>query len=167
MSPVRFTVIKQWPSTQGQAGTSSETFTLSTVTAVATSKKVLTAGRIYRATVTGTVSNWNLILDHGSPEPDAMFPTSSAGRESTQVGIDAGTLFAWPTKFPHTAGSSSALTFDTGSGAKRLVPDGGPYTTPQPGHSYTFTITGEGGPLTVRWADSPLTDNYGAFSVTI
>lgn len=129
---------------------------------------VLAAGSTHTVTVTGTVSDWNGALTKGTPEPNATYPTTGGlARKSTQVGCDAETIFAQPSNFSHTLGHWTQLQINTGSGFKHVEPVGGPYTKPAAGHSYTYRLTGEGQPLTIRWADSPLNDNYGAFRIEV
>lgn len=131
----------------------SETLNLDVTKGSATTSATLEQGRTYTVTVTGTVSDWNLPLDRGTPEGD--------------TGIDAETIFAWPASRPHTAGHWTQLRIDTGSGAAHREPVGGPFSEPQPGHVYTYKLEGEGKPARFVWADSPLSDNSGAFTITV
>lgn len=119
--------------------------------------------------VQGTYSDWNLALNNGSPEADAQFPSTPSGvtRISTQVGIDADTLFAYPTAHPQTPGHWTDFQIDTGSGFAHVEPVGGPYTTPQTGHVYTYHVVGQGSAVRFRINDSPLNDNYGALQIII
>lgn len=127
---------------------------------------ILTAGVTYLVSVQGTYSAWNEVLNMGSPEPNAMFPGSTAGRGSTEVGIDADTLFAWPSDHPHVPGHELNFQIDLGSGFVHVEPFGGPYTTPQPDHFYSYQLVGEGVEPKFRIIDaSP--DNYGLLKIVI
>jgi hypothetical protein len=129
---------------------------------------VLEAGVAYLLTVQGTWSDWNAPLAKGTPEPDAMFPGPvSLARKSTQVGIDAETLFAQPSNFSHQLGEWKQFQLLLGGKWVHPEPAGGPYTSPQPGHLYRYTVTGEGKQLSLRIADTPLNDNYGQLKATI
>ncbi len=133
----------------------------------ATSTTVLTAGVTYLVSVQGTFSAWNLVLDHGTPEPQAQFPpTSQPGRISTMVGVDADTLYAWPTAFPHVPGHDVDLQMNLGSGFAHIEPFGGPYSVPQPDHFYSYNLLGQGAHLSVQINDSH-TDDYGLLKITI
>ncbi|SRR6266568_2922480 len=126
---------------------------------------VLVAGKTYTVTVTGTVSDWNLPLAKGNPLPDAAYPTTGgSARKSTQTGLDADTLFAWPSSgISHTAGHWTQFRID----GVHVEPEGGPYTSPASGHSYTYKITGKGAPVVFGWRDAPLNDNYGKLHIVV
>lgn len=134
----------------------------------AVSQLVLGAGVACLVTVQGTWSDWNVALAKGTPEPDAMFPGSVAeARKSLQVGLDAETLFAQPANLTHPIGEWTQFQMLRAGRWVHPVPQGGPYSRPQSGHLYRYNVTGEGKPLSLRIADSPLTDNYGQLKVTI
>lgn len=120
-------------------------------------------------TVQGTCSHWNLALDQGSPEANAMFPSTPPGvtRTSTQVGLDPDTIFAWPSSHPHSAGHDTTFQIDLGSGASHIEPVGGPYTTPQGGHFYQYHLVGQGVPVKFVNSDPNKNDNYGAYQIMI
>lgn len=128
----------------------------------------LTTGVTYPLIVVGTFNLWNHNDDIGTPEPDAMFPSSLVGRISTQVGLDADTRFA---QFgpPSALGHSGIfkISLDNGATFNHVEPDGGPFTTPVSGHVYTFTVTGQGHPAQFVIGDAPRTDNYGKLKVTV
>lgn len=127
----------------------------------------ISSGRLVTVTVSGTVSDWNAALTKGTPEPVAMYPTTGS-RRSTQVGIDAETLFAQPGNFSHPFGHWTQFQISTGSGYKHVEPEGGPYTKPVAGHTYTYRVTGEGAPIMFRWYDpNAYPDNYGAFRIEV
>ena len=129
----------------------------------------LEAGTEYVVVVEGTYSLWNESLGVGTPEPDAQFPGSTAGRSSTQVGLDADTIFARPTNRSDPLGHSQLLTFslDGGGTYAHIEPFGGPYVTPLTGHQYRYTVTGQGFPLHVKLNDVNPPDNYGKFRITL
>ena len=171
--PVRFTTIKGatrsviLPAPPPPPPPPQTTLILDSRSSSAVSTGPLPAGP-YTVTVTGTVSDWNAALTKGRPEPDALYPTPSSGRRSTQVGIDAETLFAQPGNFSHTFGHWTQFQINTGSGWAHVEPAGGPYTTPRAGHAYTYHLTSSGAPLEFRWYDpNAYPDNYGQLRITI
>lgn len=167
MSPLHFTIIKPTPARQTIGTTPSTIVMLDTVTGLATGP-LLTASVSYLVTVTGAVSDWNAPLAKGQPEPDATYPTQHEARKSTQVGIDAETLFAQPSNFSHTLGHWTQFQINTGSGWSHVEPVGGPYSKPVAGHTYTYHLTGKGQPVAFRWYDpNAYADNYGAFRITV
>lgn len=157
------------------AGVTLEQLLLDTrVQAGITSSTVLQSGEQYVVTVQGTYAFQNAALAFGSPNADAMFPTSGGQpRVSTQVGSDAETLFAEqsgpPTGLP--LGHFNWFQMNTGSGWSHVEPQGGPYTTPQPNYLYRYSITGQGSTASFRIWDNngagPWADNYGYLQVTI
>lgn len=120
-------------------------------------------------TVQGTYSAWNEVLDQGSPEADAQFPSTppSVVRVSTEVGVDADTIFAWPSDHPHSPGHDTDFQIDLGSGFSHIEPVGGPYTTPQSGHFYQYHLLGQGSPVSFRVNDVNKNDDYGALQIMI
>jgi hypothetical protein len=133
-----------------------------------TASTVLKAGTSYLVSVQGTFSIWNLDLDTGAPQPNALFPPSTtAGRVSLEVGLDAETLFAYPSSHPHVVGHSSSFQIDLGSGFAHVEPFGGSYATPQPDWFYSYTLVGQGSAPSFRLLDSPSADNYGLLKITI
>lgn len=130
---------------------------------------VLTAGVDYVLVIEGTASIWNEVLNVGSPETEAMFPGSHAGRVSTEVGLDADTLFAHPSDHPQTIGHNPwvQLSLDGGATFTHVEPVGGPYATPQSGHLYRYTLTGQGHAVQVKLVDVFPSDNYGLLKVTL
>lgn len=142
-------------------------FLSSLASAGATSTTVLQTGRQYIITVQGTYSFFNQTLPVGSPQSDAMFPTSTAGRVSLQVGNDAETVFATVSGSAKPIGHLNSFQMNLGSGLQHIEPVGGPYSTPQPNFFYTYNVTGQGSTVNFLIVDSPYTDNYGELLITI
>lgn len=130
---------------------------------------VLAAGVPFVVVVEGTFSFWNQALPIGNPEANAMFPGATAGRDSTQVGLDADTRFAEPTLVPGGIGHSTGfqISLDGGSTFAHLEPVGGPFGTPQTGHLYRYELTGQGHIASFKVTDTPLSDNYGKLRITV
>lgn len=126
----------------------------------------------YLIQIQGTFTRWNEDLDLGTPEADAMFPGSTSGRLSTQVGLDADTLFAHPTpdgdEGDIAIGHRPSMLFDLGAGFIVPVPNDGAHATPAVGHLYGYTVTGAGSSLTVKVNDTgPYADNYGKLRIVV
>ena len=151
------------------SGVIADTFMYDTTVAAGTSSAMnLVSGAQYLVTVQGTWTAWNHALNVGSPNADAMFPGSTAGRASTQVGLDAECSFAFydeGTGF--TLGHENLLQFNVGSGFSHPEPQGGPFGTPQTNYLYRYDVTGQGVPLIVKVSDVNYSDNYGKLQVTI
>ena len=154
------------PTSGTGAGVIVESLFLTTPVGSITSATTLQSGREYVITVQGTYSKWNLALGAGSPQADAMFPSSVAGRVSTQVGLDAECEFAHPAG-PGTIGHVTIFEMNLGSGFAHVEPVGGPFGAPQPNFFYTYNVTGQGATATFRVNDAPLADNYGKLLITI
>lgn len=134
--------------------------------------EALEDGKQYLITVQGTYTGWNENLDVGTPEADAMFPSSTSGRSSTEVGVDADTLFAYPSdRSGHTIGHTDTfqISLDGGATFSHHEPDDGPHSTPVADHLYKYTVTGSGDVASFRVSDVPgaYGDNYGKLSITI
>lgn len=149
------------------AGVSTETLFLDTPVASVSTSGVLASSVQYLITVQGTFSVWNLALDVGTPNADAMFPGSVVGRVSTQVGLDAETIFAWPHTTVHTAGHNNAFQINLGSGFVHMEPEGGPYSVAQSNYLYRYNVTGQGAVASFRLVDAPTTDNYGKLQIVV
>lgn len=152
-----------WKIAQGAAEVA-ETLWLDTkLTDDVTSTVSLDSGVTYTLRVTGNYRTVDGTLDHGSPD-DVMFPSSGESVET--AGYDADTVYAGTSSgtFPE---HDTSVTIDTGSGASHVEPSGGPYSSPQSGHQYSFVVTGEGGPVTVSRIDSPNSDNNGQLKIEI
>ena len=148
-------------------GVALETLFLDSAVGTITSSTVLASGQSYVITVQGTYSLWNLALAQGTPDANAMFPGSVAGRVSTQVGVDAECVFAFPTGNHPTLGHTNAFQVNLGSGASHIEPSGGPFATRQPGNLYTYPVVGRGSAATFTIADTPIADNYGLLRIMI
>lgn len=152
----------------GGAGVVVESLYVSSVNSSPTvSATTLQSGRNYVLTVQGTYTVHNDVLTNGSPQPDAMFPTSTVGRVSLEVGIDAETQFA--DDGPFTPGHYSAFQMNLGDGLglRHIEPVGGPFITPQTNFFYTYNVVGAGSTVSFLIVDTPYTDNYGKLLVTI
>lgn len=144
-----------------------ESFYLDTRTTGVSTSQVLHSGSSYLVTAQGTYSAWDIVLNVGVPEANAMFPTPGRGVLTTQVGLDPDTLFAYPASHPNTIGNQQTFQVDLGSGFAYHTPVGGPYAVPQTGHVYSYQLTGQGAVATWRVDDSPLSDNYGYILITV
>ncbi len=136
-----------------------------------TSGTVFQSGASYLVSVQGTFSYVNHALDTGTPEPDAMFPTTGGVfRNSTQVGLDAETCFAFFNSGVHPSiGHITPFQIDLGSGFSHIEPFDGPHTTPTSDHFYTYQLGGQGSHVTFLFVDTPgqYDDNYGSLLITI
>jgi len=156
-------------------GAAVESFFFDSITDPSTpvySATTLPASVLYTVTIQGTYTEWNQALTVGTPNANALYPGSTAGRVSTEVGIDPECCFASPTPVgppgPFTPGQhTDNLELSLGAGFAHLEPIGGPFSTPQSGYAYTYRLTGQGSPLGVRNKYLPTTDNYGKLLVTI
>lgn len=152
-------------------GVALEQFFVSSLSSTGTtSSTVLAAGVEYQITVQGTYTVQNNALNLGTPNADAMFPTSGGDpRVSTQVGMDAECIFAHSTVDHLTLGHTIVLQTDLGSGFSHIEPIGGPFSTPQPNYLYTYKVVGQGLPVTIKIGDTPgaYNDNYGELRVII
>ena len=129
----------------------------------------LLAGVQYVLVVEGTYSLWNTALGEGTPEAEAQFPGSHAGRASTQVGLDADTCFARQSGSDRPLGHCNLLTFSLDGGVTftHLEPVGGPYAQPLAGHLYRYQLVGQGHALVIKLNDIDPPDNYGKLRFTL
>lgn len=147
-------------------------FLNSTATTPVYSSTVLQAGVPYLITVQGTYTEWPDALNLGTPNPDAMFPGTPGPHHGplTQVGIDPECTFARPspdsTDFP-LGQHYPWFQMDLGAGLAHIEPQGGPYSTPQPGYFYRYNVTGQGAPIGFLVNIFPSDDNYGQLKITI
>ena len=137
----------------------------STTTGIST--VVLAAGQTYQISVQGTFSLWNNPLEDGTPEADAMFPGSLAGRVSTQVGLDPDVEFAAHSSSGSWPRHTTQFEMNLGSGFAHVEPVGGPFAVPQPNHLYHYSVVGQGSTVSFRINDTPIADNYGLLQVII
>lgn len=151
------------------SGITTETLYLdSKSTQSVSSSQALVAGAQYVAVVEGTFSAWNEVLNVGTPEADAMFPSSTVGRVSTEVGVDADTIFAWPSDHPHTAGNDRNIRIALdGVTFQYITPENGPFFVPQVGHLYRYNLIGQGHTVSFKIQDSAYGDNYGKLKITV
>ena len=169
-----FPGLKQCPTPSQTTGATIETFFFDTVTAVGTtvfSSTTLATSVLYTVTIQGTYSEWNQALTVGTPNADALYPGSTVGRLSTQVGIDPECCFASPVPSgpgPITVGQhTDNILLTIGGTLAHIEPVGGPFSTPQSNYAYTYLFTGQGSKLGIANKYSPTTDNYGKLLVTI
>ena len=142
----------------------------SRVEAGITASTVLTSGQQYVITAQGTISVWNQNLGTGTPNADAMFPTSPPpARASTQVGLDPECAFAVLTGGGTALGHGPFLLVNLGAGFQSIIPQDGTHATPAPNYLYTYKVTGQGHAPIFKASDQPgqYSDNYGYFQVTI
>lgn len=142
----------------------------SRVEAGITASTVLASGQQYVITAQGTFSVWNADLMTGTPNADAMFPTSPPpARASTQVGLDPECAFAVLTGGGTALGHGPFLLVNLGSGFQTIIPQDGTHATPAPNYLYTYKVTGQGHAPTFRVSDQAgqYADNYGYVQVTI
>lgn len=142
----------------------------SRVEAGITASTVLASGQQYVITAQGTISVWNTNLGTGTPNADAMFPTSPPpARASTQVGLDPECAFAVQTGGGTPLGHGPFLVANLGSGFQSIIPQDGTHATPAPNYLYTYKVTGQGHAPIFKANDQPgqFSDNYGYFQVTI
>lgn len=152
-------------------GVAGETFFLdSSEFTGTTSSTVLKSGQEYVITVQGTYTLWNAALEAGAPEADAMFPGSTAGRVSTEVGLDAECIFAY-----HDTGSGTSLEHEpnfqmdlanTGDW-EHIEPIDGAHAIPAESYLYTYRVTGRGSVASFRINDEDYSDNYGLLKILI
>jgi hypothetical protein len=137
---------------------------------------MLEAGEPYRITVEGTYSVWDLStttveLCKGDDESSPMFP--SPGRVNGPVLLDARYQFAvlsWDpacdaeTDTPFVSGGFR-VSLDGGATFVILVPEGA--NGFDPGHLYTYDVTGVGEAVRFQIADSVASDNYGVLKIEV
>jgi hypothetical protein len=141
---------------------------------------VLTDGATYQVRVTGTFSAWKAsewlppFVPCGTPEPAPQYP--SPGRTNGMVGYDAEARFAVAAKTRGFPCASLGLPhhhpffeiqMSNGNGFSHIEPEGGPYSSPQPGHLYKYELEGDGEPAAFRLRDTNLRDNYGRFRIEV
>jgi hypothetical protein len=140
---------------------------------------ILTAGRYYGIQAQGTYSAFlpnvwaraNTLPRIVCGAPEALPTLPSPGRATALAGQDVEVIFArpWFAPCPHALPATLAPLFqmDTGSGFSHVVPNGGPFTTPQPNHSYTYLVRGQGAIASFRIGDSNTVDNNGILQIAV
>lgn len=169
-----FPGVKSEAGEQTSTGFGTESLLVDTrVSTGATSATVLQAGQQYVITAQGTFSNTNNNLDVGTPNANAIFPTSPPpARSSTQVGFDPECIFAYFSGSPPASGlghNSNNFQMNLGSGFQYVTPQDGSHSTPAPNSLYTYKVTGQGSTASFKFNDQPgqFSDNYGYIQVTI
>lgn len=160
------------PQSLAPSGSTTEVFFVDSLTSTLTfSSTVLVSGSAYTVIVEGTYTQVNHALDVGTPDADAMFPGSLAGRISTQVGFDAETTYAYWSGVSGSIGHATnfVISLDGGSSQSYRTPIGGPYSTPTSGHLYKYSLIGQGHTVGFLIGDAPgaYTDNYGKLRITL
>ena len=109
---------------------------------------VLTSGSEYRLEVVGNFSWWiNGVVPYGAPDTILV---QSGGQAERPASMDGETIYGEVDSsraVPRHTDAAQRLMFNTGSGWTHVEPEGGPYSSPQPGHAYTYVVIGEGQPL--------------------
>ena len=146
---------------------------------------VIKKGVPYIVTVEGTVSiwpktSWSAVCA-GTVNPLPDFPTLDPSVVNGPVGIDAAYMFAFPKSSPSLCPGGNPkntppfrfrkFEVSTDSGVTWFAPEptfpgNGAYN---PAHIYQFmvTATSDNAKLAFHFKDSPLTDNYGMFKITV
>jgi len=154
-----------------------DAFFYNTVDSAATSKVVLQQGEKYSVILSGTFSNWGPTqwttsgMCWGISEPRPMFPSLNKG--NGQVGADPYHFFGHPNQGGGCVNGQLVNEFAEKSEIMLSV-DGQNYAILDPiikefreDHTYSYTVTGQGHPLSVKLDDTPLDDNYGQIFVII
>ncbi len=125
----------------------------------------LALGTVYNMSVLGTYSIWQpsyWSAPCGAPESAPMYP-SPVGFGTGTVGFDFEFGFAYPNSSP-----CSGASFPDQTNRMEISLDGGatwfhPSTSTayNSGHSYQYTVTGEGYPLGIRQVSPLNSDDYG------
>lgn len=155
----------------GTPGTLIDTFYMDTalhsqhssVMTYAESVAVLAAATTYSVVIDG---NWDFGGVGGSGAPDAILYTSPSTGGGTGK-FDAEFVYAGDSSRTYPI-AERYLVANLGSGFGVLpTPTGWPMTAPTAGHSYTYTVTGQGATLQVAIIDYPLYDNDGQLRIRI
>lgn len=113
----------------------------------AASTTVLANGTTYTLVIDGNYSWWiNSTRDYGTPD-EIMYP--SPAQADRPASIDADVIYADISNnpLPRHTDTGGRLMLNLGSGFSHIEPDGGPFSTYDAAHSYTYTVTGEGAVL--------------------
>jgi hypothetical protein len=145
----------------------------------------LQSGAVYYVRVSGTASiwprsQWNLNgTVCGAAEAGPMYPSS--GTDNGPVGFDAETIFGVPPGVPFrdfrcvpsdiplhvTQQTPGGFQLGIGGSFSHTEPLGGPYSVPQANHTYLYRVAGTGAPVSFRFDDGPVSDNYGVFRISV
>ena len=132
----------------------------------------LEAGKSYQLTFEGAFSltsalDWATPTPCGALEPSATFP-SPAGEMDGPAGMDAVYFFAAPSAFCPLplplAIPNTTISLDNGGS---FIPPAAVLPPYNPGHVYSFVITGQGMNAAFRYSDVPTANNYGQIRITI
>ena len=147
-----------------------------------TSELTLKSGKQYKIIVTGTWSRWGASYWQtlptgwstcGTPERFAQIPSLVApfGKVSSDAETNFAKLDYQPncasTSVNSTIGATTSFEINLGSGFYHPSAVGGPFTTPAPGHVYTYRVTGQGSKPQFRVVDQNTQDNYGQLAIAI
>ena len=139
---------------------------------------VLQNGQRYTITIVGSFSYWFAsdwqtygACNGSAPENMPVFP--SPGTTNGLVGHDAAWHFAGPKgglsdcsgTFPRVT-NPLGISLDGGSTTSDLVVDD-PGTSPNPSHTYHYSVGGQGKTVVFSFDDSKTVDNYGILKFTI
>ena len=161
---------------------------LSTSATAAAQSSPLVVGESYVVTVTGTggtfaPQRYPATGTCGVADAQPMFP--SPGAPVTPAGWDAQTVYAAPidavigpdlgracnnTVLPAHVSPVTYSGFKIAVGTapySRPQPVGGNRSVPRTDHKYSYTFVGTGDPLNFRFADGPVSDNSGVFSIVV
>ena len=142
----------------------------------ASSPDILTAGRLYAITVSGTYApesaqQWSAFTRCGSPEPAPA--EASPGQVSRPAGRDAFSRFATVVapggSCPQLPAPNNRFQFDFHTGNTYvLTPMNVPAnsTAPRSDHTYVYVVRGQGKPFSALIADSAPSDNDGVLTVS-
>lgn len=128
----------------------------------ATSTRILESGQPYTLVVTGNWRESDDGIPHGDPD-DILFVSS--GQPAQLAAADA--EVAYGLAAPGDPFHRSVFLVDLGSGYAHPEPVGGAVSSPTVGHTYTYSVTGEGLTLTAVISDSAYSDNNGQLKVEI
>lgn len=131
---------------------------------------VLATGVTYEVTLDGNFTVWGGSLAQGLNLPIKYLLGFGGQRDSSH---DADTTWAvelaTPVAMLPAHSGTVQMSLDNGATWAHREPVGGPFSSPQPGHVYTYQLPGEGFPLRVRITDavSELINNNGRIQVTV
>lgn len=144
----------------------------------------LAAGSPYVVTVSGTATVWALtpgsrpmcgIAESGPIEPSPGAPASPATWDAETVFASGQGFLVSPSgnacvtlELPRNqADRSSGFQIANGAAYAKPVAFGGARSVPRSDHTYSYEVTGTGGPLRFRFLDAPVNDNTGVFTIVV